>query len=283
VKKVFCSVLLAGVCVAFATPARAQSRPLVTEDPETVPTGFILLEAGIDFLNGMIFPASGLTGNQTRLGTYGVSFGISKIAEIQVDGGLVNRLKVTDRDTTAPLALRYTGGDSTSSFDDIMVGAKIRFVSETESRPALAVRFATRLPIMTPESGLGTGTTDFVIALAIAKTVQSTRVAGNIGMAIMGDPVDATRQNHLLTYGLSFARAIRTGAELVAEFNGRADTGSDVPPVGTDSRLLVRVGGRYTKGPVRMDAGLILGVTDRDPQWGLTVGATWVFKAWEPK
>ena len=68
-KKVFCSVLLAGVCVAFATPARAQSRPLVTEDPETVPTGFILLEAGIDSLNGMIFPASGLTGNQTRLAT----------------------------------------------------------------------------------------------------------------------------------------------------------------------------------------------------------------------
>jgi len=103
-------------------------------------------------------------------------------------------------------------------------------------------------------------------------------------MAIMGDPVDGTQQNHLVTYGLSFARAIRTGAELVAEFNGRADTGGDVPPpVGTDSRLLVRVGGRYTKGPVRMDAGLILGVTERDPSWGFTVGATWVFKAWQPK
>jgi hypothetical protein len=108
-------------------------------------------------------------------------------------------------------------------------------------------------------------------------------VAGNIGMAIMGDPVDATRQNHLVTYGMSLARAVRTGAELVAEFNGRLDTGSDIPPVGTDSRLLIRLGGRYTKGPVRMDAGLILGVTDRDPSWGVTVGATYVFKAWQPK
>jgi hypothetical protein len=35
-------------------PARAQSRPLVTEDPETVPAGFILIEAGLDFFNGVI-------------------------------------------------------------------------------------------------------------------------------------------------------------------------------------------------------------------------------------
>jgi hypothetical protein len=32
-----------------------------------------------------------------------------------------------------------------------------------------------------------------------------------------------------------------------------------------------------------MDAGLILGVTDRDPSWGVTIGATYVFKAWQPK
>jgi hypothetical protein len=99
----------------------------------------------------------------------------------------------------------------------------------------------------------------------------------------MGDPVQGDRQNHLLTYGLSFARAIRTGAELVAEFNGRLDTGSDVPPVGTDSRMIIRVGGRFTHGPVRLDAALLLGVTDRDPSWGITVGATWVFKAFAVK
>jgi len=169
VKQVLCSVVVAGLCVAYATPAQAQSRPLVTEDPETVPAGFILLEAGIDFLNGVIFPASGLTGNQSRFGTYGLSFGVSSVAEIQVDGGLINRLAITSIDPTAPLAARYTGNTiSTSSFDDMMIGAKVRFISETESRPALAVRFATRLPLMTPESGLGTGTTDFVVALAIA-------------------------------------------------------------------------------------------------------------------
>ena len=53
------------LCLLLATsPAFAQSRPLVTEDPETVPAGNILLEAGFDFAHGAVYPASGLTGNQ---------------------------------------------------------------------------------------------------------------------------------------------------------------------------------------------------------------------------
>ncbi len=283
-KKLLWTVVMAGVCAGVATPARAQSRPLVTEDPETVPAGYILIEAGIDFLNGAKYPVTGLTGNLTKLGTFGVSFGVSSIAEIQVDGGLLNRLAITSIDPTAPLATRYTGGaDSTSSFEDLTIGAKVRFLSETERRPAFAVRFATRLPLVGTDTGLGTGSTDTSIGLAVAKTIQSTRVAANLGIGIMGDPVQGDRSNHLFLYGLSFARAVRTGAELVVEFNGRLDTGSDEPPVGTDSRMIIRVGGRFTHGPVRLDGGLLLGVTDRDPSWGLTIGATWVFKAFTVK
>jgi len=284
VKKLLWTVVMAGVCAGVAAPARAQSRPLVTEDPETVPAGFILLEAGFDFLNGAKYPVSGLTGNLTKIGTFGLSFGVSSIAEIQIDGGLANRLAITSIDPTAPLASRYTGGpDATSSFEDMTIGAKVRFASETERRPAFAVRFVTRLPMVGTDTGLGTGTTDFNIGLAVAKTIQSTRVAANVGLGIMGDPVQGDRSNHLLTYGLSFARAVRTGTELVVEFNGRLDTGSDEPPVGTDSRMIIRVGGRFTHGPVRFDGGLLLGVTDRDPSWGFTVGATWVFKAFTVK
>ncbi|HEX5069913.1 MAG TPA: hypothetical protein VFV78_06820 [Vicinamibacterales bacterium] len=283
-KKLFCAVVLAGVCAGVAAPARAQSRPLVTEDPETVPAGFILLEAGVDFLYGAKYPATGLTGNLTRLGTFGLSLGVSSIAEVQVDGALANRLGISAIDPTAPLHFRYTGGsEATSSFEDLSIGAKVRFVSETESRPALAVRFVTRLPMVSTETGLGTGTTDFNVGLALAKTVNSTRVAGNFGLGIMGDPVEGDRNNYLFTYGLSFARAVRTGAELVVELNGRLDTGAEPPPVGTESRAVVRVGGRFTRGPVRLDAGLLLGVTSHDPDWGVTFGATWVFKAFTVK
>jgi hypothetical protein len=40
----------------------------------------------------------------------------------------------------------------------------------------------------------------------------------------------------------------------------------------------MRLGGRFTKGTVRVDTGLIFGMTSRDPSIGLTAGVTWVFK-----
>jgi hypothetical protein len=50
------------------------------------------------------------------------------------------------------------------------------------------------------------------------------------------------------------------------------------PPVGTESRGAIRIGGRFTKSTVRVDAGAIVGLTSRDPSIGFTAGATWVFK-----
>lgn len=274
-------VSLALMCLLAAPcSSLAQSRPLVTEDPETVPTGNILLEAGFDLERGAVFPASGLTGTLTRIGTFGLSFGVSPIAEIQIDGGLRNRLSIATRDPLAPLAsMLTTTGDSTSDFEDLRVGAKIKFASETASRPAMAVRFSTRLPNAGNESGLGLDTTDFHLGFAIAKTVQSVRVAANAGFGILGDPARGDRQNDVLEYGVSVARAVRPNVEVVGEWNGRLNTRSGVPPVGTDSLAVMRLGSRLTRGPVRVDGALLLGVTKRDPSWGLTGGVTWVFRA----
>jgi hypothetical protein len=273
----------AGLCTILAAPAFAQSRPLVTEDPQTVPAGFVLLEGGLDFLKAASFPASGLKGDLLRVGSFGLSIGVSSVVELQVDGGLRRRLSIDSFDATAPLAGLYTGtGPSTSGFDDLFFGAKIRFVTETETRPAVALRFTTRLPFAGPGDGLGTGTSDFHIGLAAAKTMQSLRVAANLGLAILGDPTDATSQNHLLNYGLSFARAVATGTELVAELNGRLDTGGNPAP-STESRGALRLGGRFTRGPVRLDGAMVIGLTDTDPSFGFSTGFTWVFKAFEVK
>ena len=81
----------------------------------------------------------------------------------------------------------------------------------------------------------------------------------------------------MLTYGFSVARAVKQGLELVGEINGRVNT-RDNAPIGTESRGAMRLGGRFTKSTVRIDGGLIFGMTSRDPSIGLTVGATWVFK-----
>jgi hypothetical protein len=277
------AVLMAAMLLGAAAPAWAQSRPLVTEDPETVGPGQILFEAGLDYNRQAQFPVSGLTGNLWRVGTFGLSIGVSSIAELQLDGGLRNKLAIRER-TTAPLSNMLTiDGDSTSDVEDFVIGAKVRFLSEGVRRPAMAVRFATRLPNAGNESGLGLDTTDFAFGLAFAKTVQSVRVASNLGFAILGDPVRGDRQNDVITYGASIARAVATGLELVAEVNGRANTRSGTAIAGLESRSIMRVGSRYTRGAVRVDGAFLFGIASKDPTWGVTTGITWVFNAFTVK
>jgi hypothetical protein len=193
---------------------------------------------------------------------------------------LYNRLTINERDPKAPLAGMVTAtGETTSSVEDLVIGTKIRVLSETPGRPAVGVRFATRLPNASNESGLGLDTTDFLATALIGKTVQSIRVVGNVGLGILGDPTRGDRQNDVLLYGLSLARAIAPGVEIVGEFNGRADVREGDPPPGTESRGIMRIGGRYTTGTTRIDAALLLGMTSQDPNVGVTAGVTWVFKA----
>jgi hypothetical protein len=267
--------LIALVCVPSAYP---QQRPLVTEDPETIGSGLVLIEGGFDLQKDVFYPASGLEGNLLRIPTLGVSFGVSSIAELQIDGGIYNGLNVKSR-RDAPLSdLLDFDGDHTHDVEDIVIGTKIRLMPESASRPALGLRFATKLPNASNESGLGLDTTDFYFSALLGKTVQSIRMVGNAGLGILADPVEGNRQNDVFTYGFSIARAVKQGVEVVGEINGRLNTRSGTPPVGTESRGAMRVGARFTRATVRVDAGLIFGMTSRDPSIGLTAGATWVFK-----
>ena len=271
------------VFLLFAVPtcAFAQQRPLVTEDPETVGAGRILIEGGIDYAREVEYPVSGLTGHLRRFPLIGISLGIGSVGEVQIDGGLYNHLSITDR-RPAPLShMLVVPGDSTWHVEDMVVGTKVRLISEGLSRPSIALRSATKLPMASNESGLGLDTIDFYSSLLIAKTVQSVRVVGNIGLGILGDPTRGDRQNDVLTYGLSFARAITQRGEVVGEINGRKDTRLGDPPPGTESRSMLRFGGRYTIGTWRADAGLMFGITSTDPSVGFTAGFTYVFDAFQ--
>jgi hypothetical protein len=221
-----------------------------------------------------------LKGNLIRLPTLGLSIGVSSIAEVQIDGGLYDRLNITQTGVgPAPLAHMLTvTGDSTYVLPDMVVGAKVRLVSESPSRPAFAMRFATKLPFASNESGLGLDTLDFHNQLLVGKTVRSVRIVGNAGLGILGDPTRGDNQNDVFEYGLSVARAVKEGVEIVGDVNGHVSTRGGTPPVGTESRSIMRLGGRFTRGTVRIDGGILLGLTSRDPSFGFTVGATYVFK-----
>jgi hypothetical protein len=272
----FRQVFFAIGVLAAAVPASAQQRPLTTEDPETVGVNRILVEGGMEFDRDQFSPAYGLTGNVTHGPSVGVSVGISPNAELQVDWGLLQRLHVTQQ-RSAPLSSRLDfSGDNASSLEDLTVATKLRIVSENDRHPGFGVRFGTKLPTASSRKGMGLGTTDFFASMLAAKTVQSVRAVGNVSLLVLGNPVAAQDSSRALGFGLSVARAITNEFEAVGEVNGHLKPfGSAVSP-GLDSRGVLRVAGRYTHQLLRFDFGLLVGITSRDPAFGVSAGATYV-------
>ncbi len=88
---------IAALVCTIPLTAHAQQRPLVTEDPETIGAGRVLVEGGLDYSDDAEFPVSGLRGDLLRFPLVGASIGISSIAEIQIDGGFYNRLSISER------------------------------------------------------------------------------------------------------------------------------------------------------------------------------------------
>lgn len=272
------TTVLFALCVAVCGTAQAQQRPLVTEDPETIGAGRVLLEGGFSLDADQANSANGTTGDVARFGSFGVSVGISPTAEVQIDGGLTQRLNVVERVPNSPLAasVPLVVGDRASSVEDLIVATKIRLAPESASRPALGVRFGTKLPTAAADKGIGSGTTDFFASLLVAKTVQSVRTVGNVGLYVLGNPVAAHDSATALGFGVSVARAVTNAFEVVGEVNGRLTPFGKVVPAGLESRGVLRLAGRYTYAMLRLDFGVLAGITKRDPSFGISAGATYV-------
>jgi hypothetical protein len=274
-------VVTAGLLACLlSSPAAAQQRPLLTEDPETIGAGRVLIEGGVEFARKQQYPVSGLQGDLLRLPVLGISIGISSIAEFQIDGGL-NHLTIDQREP-APLSdLVTVTGDRTTDVQDLVVATKIRLLSETYRRPAVGFRFATRLPNASNENGLGLDTTDVFMALLFAKTTESIRVVGNAGVGILADPTEGNRQNDVVTYGVSLARALTDQVEIVGELNGHVSVREGEAFPGSETRGVLNFGARYTTGSFRLDGGMYVGLTSLDPTFGIAGGFTWVFRAFD--
>ena len=259
-----------------AIPVQAQQRPILTEDPDPVGDGKMLIEAGVDHTWTQRFPVSGLEGNLLRGPLLGISTSVGPSAELQLDGLSWSRLAIQQRFDAPPAPMVDLTGDSTSSAEDIVVGTKLRFLRETAQRPSFGFRFATRLPTAGDEKGIGLDTMDFFQSLLIGKSIRSTRIVANFGWAILSDPTNGNSQNDVLSYGFSVVHRLGMLAVL-ADVNGLFSTRRGTPPPGTDTRGTATFGVRYPIGQVRLDGGYYTGVTASDERSGVTGGITWIF------
>jgi hypothetical protein len=253
--------------------ADAQPWPLRTEDPRLVATGSLVARAGLEAGTDAAYPASGLEGAVLRA-PIALRFGFGR-AEFSVDGGY-EVLSIDER-SPAPLdSMLDFSGDRTHDVLDPVVGLKIRIAEEAGAFPAWSFRIATRLPAAGNESGLGLDTTDFWLWLLAGKTVGPARVAGNLGAGVLGLPTRGDRQNDVWGYGLSVVAPLGDGWEAGLEVQGSLDVRGDTP-VGTEERGQARVGVRRAFGRLALDAAVLVGLEDPEPDWGAAAGLAWTF------
>ena len=280
--------LLTLAFTALAVVGSAQQRPLITDDIDITPAGAIEISAGVDFLQNVKFPVSGLKGDLTRVGDIRLRNGFAPNVELQVEGVIQNFLAINSQTTPPPIPLNITG-NSTSDFDDIVISAKVLLMRETRSLPALGIKFGFQLPNTDQARGIGTNQINIFSKLILQKKFGEraghsprANVYGNIGLGIMTAPLDSFTQNDVLLYGLAGIFSVTDRINLVSEVNGRISTRSGDAPTGTESVGQFRVGTQIRASGLRFDTAAVFGLTKFSPRTGVTFGVTYLSPVFVP-
>ena len=272
------AIALLFVC-AFSTAAGAQQRPLITEDVDVLEPGTLRIEAGIDFLQGAKFPASGLTGDLTRVGVIGINVGLSPNVEFQIEGVAQNFLSINSVSANPAIPNTFVpGSNSTNDTGDFTLATKIKLRAETRRAPSLGFRFGVELPNSAEGRGIGVNQTNaFGVILVGKKFGHDGRLNtfGNLGLGILSAPTQRFTQNDVLLYGLAGIFRVNKQIDLAGEVNGRANTRSGGAPLGTEPLSEARLGLRVRTSGLRFDFAGIAGLTDFSPRSGVTFGVTY--------
>jgi hypothetical protein len=264
--------------LTFIIAAQAQQRPLLTEDVDIIPPGTLRIEAGIDFLQGARFPASGLTGDLTRVGVIGVNVGFAPNIEFQIEGVAQNFLSINSRGVSAiPLSIA-PGINSTNDTGDFTLSTKIKLRNETKRGPSLGFRLGVQLPNSNQARGIGLNQTNAYGSVLVGKKFGADgkfNTFGNLGIAILTAPTQLFSQNDVFTYGLAGIFRLNRQFSLAGEVNGRANTRPGNGPLGTESQAEARLGMQIRASGLRFDLAGIKGLTSFSPNSGVTVGVTY--------
>ena len=269
--------VLGGV-LALATTVGAQQRPLITEDVDIIPPGSMRLEVGMDFLQGVKFPVSGLNGDLTRAGVIGVNIGLAPNVEVQIEGVAQNFLSINSQGPSAiPLEIA-PGANTTNDFGDFTLWTKIKLRAETEKGPSIGFRFGVQLANSSQGRGIGLNQTNAYGQILVGKKFgRNGRVNtfGNLGIGILTAPTQLFTQNDVITYGAASIIRINNQFSIAGEVNGRMNTRPGSGPLGTESQGEARLGMQIRASGLRFDFAGIKGLTSQSPRSGLTVGVTY--------
>jgi Putative MetA-pathway of phenol degradation len=238
---------LTALLAAFAAPALAQTRPLLTEEATTAPAGRIVLEAGADAIRAEPNFLTGRTRDRYDLPVLRLVF--SPAGNVEMDVEWVGRV----------IARNDPDFGNVSDFGDVTLRAKWRLVDEAPGRPALAARFGVTLPETSFGNGLGPNTLRMAAQLLVSKTAGGLTLHANAGLEPFDEVLRPHEQRDFLVYGLAVAHELTRGAEVVAEVAGRRGKGAPGAEERAEARGSAAAGCGWTPSaagwPMRMGRG----------------------------
>jgi hypothetical protein len=265
--------------------ASAQQRPLLTEEVDTVPVGSVRIGAGVDFIQDVKFPLSGLKGDLTRVGVINLTIGVNSNVEFQIEGTLQNFLAVNSALNPSPIPLSIPlGANSANDAGDFTISTKFKLRNETKRLPALGFKFGVTLPNSDQARGIGTNQVNAFGKIIVQKKFGKqytdkqyfANVFANVGLGIMPAPLQTFTQNDVLLYGVGGIFRINKSVNFAGEINGRASTRSGNAPLGTESVSELRLGTQIKASGLRFDTAAIIGIGRFSPRSGITFGVTYL-------
>ncbi|HSD65591.1 MAG TPA: hypothetical protein VLF95_02765 [Vicinamibacteria bacterium] len=253
--------------LAGASPALAQTRPLLTEPAVTAPAGTLVLETGFDVIADEPSYVTGV--ERTRWDGPLLRLVYSPARNVELDFEWVARVGVAGEEGR--------GDIQSSDWGDVALRAKWRIAEGTAGRPAFGARFGVVLPQTSYEDvdfnplGLGPNTLRAFVEGLLTQPVGRGRIHLNAGLFLHDEVYRAHDQRDFVSYGLAVEWPATRGLAILAEVAGRAGDGEPGAEVRSEARAGMRIGG----GRLRGDVALRRGIASADGTWGATVGISW--------
>jgi hypothetical protein len=253
---------LTALCAIPGVLARAQTRPLQTEEATTAPRGTSVLEIGAEAIHDEPNFVTG--GLRDRWAAPVLRYVYSPADNVEIDVEWTVRVgQIDDPDF-----------GSVSDWGDVGLRAKVRLLDEGGARPAIAARLSVLLPETSFGNGLGPNALRMSAQLLASKTFGATTLHGNAGLALHDEVYRPHEQRDFLAYGLAAEFRVSRRLKVVGEWAGLA--GSGMP--GADAHSELRAGVRWGAGDWIADGALRRGLDDADGTWGVTAGLTRRFR-----
>jgi len=277
------AIVAAIAVLQFASPVRGEwLAPLLIEDPLTIPSGNMDLRFGASYFLDPTYPmftAKGVLRSENLVTgpELGLRFGIGNRVEIQASFEMIYLdAKLTDGTTQS----NYGNGDA-------RLYTKIRLFNEAGWRPAVGIRFGTKLPNANRSESLGTDEFDFDIMALGSQRLGPVTAYLNVGISLLGvpgpifgvRPDEGNGQDDLFVYDVGVAcdwfGKVEEGAwgcRLLGEVVGQ--TGSRF----NNDRASIRGGVQVRHDALTLYSGVSGGLDSASETVGVNVGLIYTFE-----